>query len=524
MRVNDWKVSFKMAIAFGMLILVFLVASVSISLGLYNLLQKEALVKDISKMDTDLENAKFLLRSDQLYLMEMLQTKEKLEIERNYQLHANCEKDLKPLLSGAIELIKSNKWGNEFLQQREAISIQLENIHNQYYSILVPLYAETFNTKLLEVNGANTSNVEIIIKIENLDEQIDIKSDAQMAIFEAMESDLRTKILDILNSDLIKTRNNALLTFLFIGFFGIIIAIVIAVYFTRSITTPLKESVAVARKIAQGDLRHNLILGRKDEFGMLSEAMAQMALQLDATISEIRSETGTIHDASQLLSTVSLQLSQGATEQAASVEELSSSVEEMVANIHQNTENALHTEKIAIESSRSIREVASSSGQSLESVRRITEKINVINDIAFQTNLLALNAAVEAARAGEQGRGFAVVAAEVRRLAERSKLAANEIVELSKTTLRVSEEAGQKLASIIPNIELTSKLVQEITSSNQEQLSGADQINNAVQQYNNVTQQNAAAAEELATSSEDLANKSEQLNELVSYFVVSSVK
>jgi methyl-accepting chemotaxis protein len=235
-------------------------------------------------------------------------------------------------------------------------------------------------------------------------------------------------------------------------------------------------------------------------------------------VREVKKGAENVATASSELSSTSEQLSESANEQASNVEEVSSTMEQMAANIDSNTSNAQQTELIAIQVSKEINQVSVSAKESLESVHAIAGKISIINDIAFQTNILALNAVVEAARAGEHGRGFAVVAAEVRKLAERSKIAADEIVKLANHSVKVTEDAGQLMFKIIPDIEKTAKLVQEIAASSIEQNNGADQVNNAIQQLNNVTQQNASAAEEMSGNSENLAAQAEQLKEVISFF------
>jgi len=203
--------------------------------------------------------------------------------------------------------------------------------------------------------------------------------------------------------------------------------------------------------------------------------------------------------------------SQGSSEQASASEQISASMEQMLANVNQNAENALQTEKIAINATTGMDKISQSSINSLNSIKEIAQKITIINDIAFQTNILALNAAVEAARAGEQGKGFAVVASEVRKLAERSKTAANDIVALVKY-----------LEDTIPEINKTVHLVKDIAIASNEQNLGVNQINNAINDLNKVTQQNAANSEEMASNTELLTEQAEQLKELIAFFKFSS--
>ena len=199
-------------------------------------------------------------------------------------------------------------------------------------------------------------------------------------------------------------------------------------------------------------------------------------------------------------------------------------MEEKVANIQQNSDNSNQTEKITIKTADGVKNGSQTTLNAVSSMKQIAEKITIINDIAFQTNILALNAAVEAARAGEHGRGFAVVAAEVRKLAERSKKAAEEIDVLSKSGVGISEIAGQQLQAIVPEIEKTVRLVQEIALASKEQNLGAEQINSALQQLNQVTQQNASTSENVATNAENLSKQAERLNKIITYFQISKKK
>ena len=311
-----------------------------------------------------------------------------------------------------------------------------------------------------------------------------------------------------------QTRNSILIALLI----GIIIFIVINTAISRSITSGLNKSLTLATSIADGNLNVSIDLDQKDEVGLLTNALNQMVRKLHEIISEIASGADNIALASQQLSSASEQLSQGANEQASSLEEVSSTMEEIASNISNNTQNARKTEDVSQKNLNKIHQTADKSTKSLNASEEIAQKISVINDIAFQTNILALNAAVESARAGEHGKGFAVVASEVRKLAEKSKLAAEEIIKLAQNNVLLANESGTLLMETVPQLESATQLIQEISASSLEQNSGADQVNNAIQQLNNVTQQNASSSEELAANAEELASQAEQLKLAIQFF------
>ncbi len=291
----------------------------------------------------------------------------------------------------------------------------------------------------------------------------------------------------------------------------------------RGITRPLQEVMGVMSKLAQGDLDVEIATTNTDEIGQLLFSMRGMVQKLREVVTNVKAAADNVASGSQQISSGAQQMSQGTTEQAASTEEASSSIEEMNATIKQNADNAMQTEKIALKSATDALASGKAVSQTVTAMKDIAQKTSIIEEIARQTNLLALNAAIEAARAGEHGKGFAVVAAEVRKLAERSQAAAGEISQLSSSSVQIAEQAGAMLAKLVPDIQKTAELVQEITASSKEQSGGADQINGAIQQLNQVVQQNAGAAEEMASTAEELTIQAGQLQNAVVFFKIEGL-
>ncbi|MGK0289260.1 MAG: methyl-accepting chemotaxis protein [bacterium] len=283
----------------------------------------------------------------------------------------------------------------------------------------------------------------------------------------------------------------------------------------------LREKLKLSEQIAQGDLSSDVTLASEND--SLGKALQTMNGSLNEVIGQVMTSTSQFNIGAQQISSSSQSISQGAAEQAASIEEVAASMEEMSSNIQQNADNAQETNKIA-------RKTVTDASQSGEAVagavvvmKEIASKILIIGEIARQTNMLALNAAIEAARAKEHGKGFAVVASEVRKLAESCQEAAGEITELSNSSVQVAETAGDMLKKLVPDIQKTADLVQEISAASREQSTGAEQVNQAIQQMEQVIQQNAQSSTNMAAISEEQASQAILLNDTVSYFKIKGM-
>jgi methyl-accepting chemotaxis protein len=282
--------------------------------------------------------------------------------------------------------------------------------------------------------------------------------------------------------------------------------------------TVMGDVGGVLKVMADGDLTQRVNNDYAGDFKVLADSLNGTLDKLGATLTEVRNGADQITGASSQVSATSQSLSQATTEQAASLEETTSAMEQMSASISQNTENAKVTDGIAKQSAEDAKKGGEAVTATVTAMKAIAEKIGIIDDIAYRTDLLALNAAIEAARAGEHGMGFAVVAAEVRKLAERSQVAAQEIGELAAGSVKTAEDAGALLMTMLPSIQKTADLVREITFASNEQSSGAGQITGAMGQLNTITQQNAAGAEELSATAEEMNGQAMSLQELVDQF------
>ncbi|MBP0616052.1 hypothetical protein J6595_10700 [Jiella sp. KSK16Y-1] len=313
-----------------------------------------------------------------------------------------------------------------------------------------------------------------------------------------------------------------MITFTVIGI-AFLIGIVTAIFLTRNVLRALGGEPDYAREVIREISQGNLTVAvntRKGDNESLLAAARDMVSKLQAIITDVTGSARNVSSGSQEMSSAAEQLSQGATEQASSTEEASSSMEEMASNIKQNADNASQTEAIARQSAKDAEASGEAVGNAVKAMETIAEKILIVQEIARQTDLLALNAAVEAARAGEHGRGFAVVASEVRKLAERSQAAAQQISGLSGDTVKAAQQAGDMLTRLVPDIQKTAELVSEITNASREQNTGAAQINMAIQQLDKVTQQNTSAAEQMASTSEELASQADRLQHSIAFFKI----
>ena len=495
MKVGDLKIGMRLFLGFGLLLGVFGLAELLTSLAVRQMERNSRQLAEERLPHAMLaENMAFNIAQTQQFLTDVAATREANGLKEAESAAAEFRKGLNQL---------RDMFGREQNTKGLADLDALETLFDRFYDMgrrMAGLYlaegTSAGNRMMGQVDGAAKLLVD------------------QVAAFR-QEQVANAQHLSQMNVD---TARNVLITLMLTGGAAITLGVAIALLITRSITIPVRKGVLVATEMAAGNLGVSITAWGKDELGQLLIAMQDMVEKLRDVVVGVKTAANNVASGSEQLSAGAGEMSQGTAEQAASTEEASASIEEMHATIRQNAENAVETENLALNAASSAQESRMAVAEAATAMKNIIEKISIIGEIARQTNLLALNAAIEAARAGEHGKGFSVVAAEVRKLAERSQVAAAEINELSAVGAVVTEKASGMLSRLVPDIKKTAELVQEISAASREQATGADQINNAIQQLNKVVQQNAGATEEFASTAEELAGQAEQLRSTIAFF------
>ncbi len=519
MRIKNLKVGTKITAAFSLIVGILIIAFIIIFFLVGNLKKNYHSISNATKFANEVMESKYAIRSEQLFLMEVLNCIDEQELNDNQNTFKDVSLKVKENLEAAIEIVADESWASHLNSIKADYKNQISKINESYFNDVSLNIIKCIDIKKELFKSTDRDKIEELkVQLIQYDNQIDPKAAESIRVLDNIEVEFETQYMEKLYFEGEKVKEHIIIYLVIVLIISIVISIIISTFFSKAITKPLEELLPGFMDISNGYMGDNISVISNDEIGLLTASFNKISTKLRTIVLEINEGADSIVTGSGQISDAAQGLAQGASQQADATEKISSSIEQMTANIEQSNENTKNTVTYFKQAEVRMDSMNKASEESLDAIRNITDKINIINDIAFQTNILALNAAVEAARAGEHGRGFAVVAAEVRKLAERSKVAADEIMGLSGKTLSATENTRNYTVELASSIVKTSKLVDEINSSISELSIGANQINDAVQQMNNITQNNAASSEELATSAEEFASQAEALKDTISFF------
>ncbi len=506
------SISKKLTIGFGLIMLFILITSIFTLGTLFNNRKAVTEISEIyspsldqlNRLNALVADSKMLIRN-WVYIEKQDNTPDKIRLK---ELHATDFPNLKKQLEKIAPFWKNKNEEKQLNDILKSIEDTLIVSHKEIMEMLRSF--ESYN------------DISVIFEAQPMVDQsgsISITSDRLQADIQTLE-----KVLSVKTTNMQDSMKSSFSWFQWFIVFSSIVTLVlsgfITLYIVKNISKSVNQAQSVIEELSEGRLKSTMEISGNDELAYLLFKMQEMKLKLLDIVGSVVDTSKKIEHTGEEITSESNDLADASSAQASSAEEVSSSMEEIVSNIQANSDNAAEAEKIASKIATNAEKVNTASNESLNAINMIAGKIKIINDIAFQTNLLALNAAVEAARAGEYGRGFAVVAAEVRKLAERSRNAADEINTLSVSSVKTTQHVVKLMDELMPDVQKTAKLVQEIAASSNEQRIGSEQINNAILQFDNSTQMNAQAADKLLHTAKTLNQESENLKNSINFFEI----